>query len=191
MEQITRFEEIVRSVTPAVIREFNEERLPALEQAWGRSFREEMENENQKTVEISKTYVRPLNNTFYRHIKAQLPEFQEETTDGYDYKLGKLEIEDKNSFAWAANGWVGNHVSSKVAWHLLKKFKTDDNGRITDVFIALVDLSKCANEWEGQTAAKSNRAGLVLKTEDADNVRVLYGNIKLNAKNIKPMVEAV
>jgi hypothetical protein len=56
----------IRKVLPEVIKEVNDVRMPALEKAWGRDFKEEMKNENQVTVEIAKNYARPFNNALYR-----------------------------------------------------------------------------------------------------------------------------
>ena len=67
----------LQQVLPQAVAEFNQVRLPALETAWGRSFADEMRNETQKTVEISKNYSRPLNNTIFRHVNSQLPSFTE------------------------------------------------------------------------------------------------------------------
>jgi hypothetical protein len=107
----------IKQVIPEVIREVNEVRIPALETAWGRSFQDEMRNEDQITVEIAKNYARPLNNAFLRHIQSVLPNFSEHTTNGSDYEFNGILIEDKNSFS-EGNGWVGNGFK-KTPVHLL------------------------------------------------------------------------
>jgi len=178
----------VKKVLPAVIREVNEIRIPALEQAWGRSFKEEMSNEDQITVEIAKNYARPLNNTFFRHIHAEIPTFKEHTTNGSDYSYGKILIEDKNSFS-DSNGWVGNGFQ-KTPIHMLKKFQVDENGRIVKAFIAIVDLSKCKSGWSAR-AINTNRSVIQFTADDIDQIQVIVGSLKVNKKYIKPVMESV
>ena len=178
----------IRKVIPAVIKEINEERIPALETSWGRSFKEEMANENQVTVEIAKNYARPVNNTLYRHIKQELDAFQEHTTDGSDYIFEGTLIEDKNSFS-PGNGWVGNGFS-KTDWHMLKKFGINDDGRITSVFIALVDLSKTQGAWSDRQI-NTNRSVIQFMNEDIDKIIVVVGDIRPAKKYAKPIMESV
>jgi hypothetical protein len=178
----------IQQVLPAVIKEVNEVRIPALEAAWGRKFKDEMANEGQVTVEIAKNYARPLNNTFLRHIQAILPSFTEHTTNGSDYALNGVPIEDKNSFS-DGNGWVGNGFA-KTPMHLLKKFKVDANGRITHAFIALVDISKCQSGWTAKTL-NTNRSVIQFEVGDLKHVQVICGTLKQNKKYLKPIMEAV
>ena len=179
---------VIQNVLPAVISEVNEIRIPALEQAWGRSFADEMANEDQITVEIAKNYARPLNNAFFRHIRSQLPTFTEHTTNGSDYALGKILIEDKNSFS-DGNGWVGNGFQ-KTPVHMLKKFQVDTNGRIIKAFIAIVDLSKCSSVWSAKTV-NTNRSVIQFTKEDLKHVQVVVGSLKVNRKYLKPVMESV
>ena len=181
MEQLIK---VIRKVIPAVVKEINEERIPALESSWGRSFKEEMANENQVTVEIAKNYARPVNNTLYRHIKQELEGFQEHTTDGSDYVFEGTLIEDKNSFS-PGNGWVGNGFA-KTDWHMLKKFGVDDDGRITSVFIALVDISKCQAAWSDRQI-NTNRSTIQFRKEDLQYINVVVGDIKQNKVWLKPI----
>jgi hypothetical protein len=176
--------EAIKKVIPAVIKEINEERIPALETSWGRSFKEEMANENQVTVEIAKNYARPVNNTLYRHIKQELEEFKEHTTDGSDYIFDNILIEDKNSFS-PGNGWVGNGFA-KTDWHMLKKFGVDDDGRITSVFIALVNLGKCQAAWSDRQI-NTNRSTIQFRAEDLPHINVVVGKIKENKVWLKPI----
>ena len=178
----------IKKVLPDVIQEMNAQRIPALESAWGRSFKDEMTNEDQVTVEIAKNYARPLNNTFFRHINKILPSFKEHTTNGSDYIYDGVLIEDKNSFS-EGNGWVGNGFQ-KTPVHLLKKFQVDENGRIIKAFIALVDLSKCKSAWSAKTT-DTNRSVISFAKEDLSHINVIVGSIKINRKNLKPLMESV
>ena len=178
----------LKKVMPAVIKEMNEVRIPALETAWGRPFVDEMANENQVTVEIAKNYARPLNNTMYRHVKAELPDFVEKTTDGSDYEFQGTLIEDKNSFS-DGNGWVGNGFK-KTPIHLLKKFQVDSNGRITHAFVALVDLSKCKSGWSAKTT-DTNRSVIQFSVADLQHLQVIVGSIKTNKKYLKPIMAEI
>lgn len=175
----------IKLVLAEVIKEMNEVRIPALEQAWGRTFKEEMANEDQITVEIAKNYARPLNNIFFRCIHQKLPKFREHTTNGSDYSCGKILIEDKNSFS-DSNGWVGNGFQ-KTPIHLLKKFQVNENGRIIKAFIAIVDLSKCKSGWSAKSL-NTNRSVIQFAKEDFDNIDVIVGSLKLNKKLIKPIM---
>jgi hypothetical protein len=175
----------IRSVLSSVIEEVNTIRIPALEIAWGRSFKEEMLNEGQVTVEIAKNYARVLNNTFFRHISKNIKTFKEHTTNGSDYRYGNILIEDKNSFSPDAIGWVGNGFN-KTPMHLLKKFRVDENGRITEAFIALVDTSKVQRGWSARKI-NTNRSIIDFSTYDIDCITVIYGQLKMNRKKIKPI----
>ena len=176
---------IIKKILPDAIREINEIRLPALEMAWGRSFKEEMNNEDQVTVEISKNYSRVLNNCLYRHIRLHTDSFIEHTTNGSDYSYNGILIEDKNSFS-ENNSWVGNGFN-KTPIHLLKKFVCDENGRIIKAFVAIVDLAKCNSGWSGKTLS-TNRSTITFSNSDIDNIHVIYGDIKVNRKNLKPIL---
>jgi hypothetical protein len=180
--------ETIKQVLPAVINEVNEIRIPALETAWGRSFKDEMANEDQITVEIAKNYARPLNNAFFRHISNQLPNFKEHTTNGSDYAFGKILIEDKNSFS-DGNGWVGNGFQ-KTPIHMLKKFQVNEKGRIVKAFIAIVDLSKCKSAWSAKTV-NTNRSVIQFGAADQAHINVIVGSLKINKKYIKPVMEDV
>lgn len=173
---------------PDAIREVNEVRIPALEQAWGRSFKDELQNETQKTVEIAKNYTRVVNNAIYRHVKKQLPTYQEHLTSGSDYNYDGTLIEDKNSFS-ASSDWVGNGFN-KTPVHLLKKFKCDENGRITAAFVALVDLSKCKAKWTDRKI-NTNRSTISFSSEDADHVKVAYGSLIINPSKLKPVLKEI
>ena len=176
----------IKQVFPAVVQEMNNVRLPALESAWGRTFKEEMINEDQITVEIAKNYARPLNNAFYRNLKELIPEFNEHTTNGSDYSYDGILIEDKNSFS-DANGWVGNGFK-KTPILILKKFQVDENGKIIKAFVALVDLSKCKSAWSAK-AINTNRSVIQFTNDDVANIDVVIGSIKSNRKFIKPVME--
>ena len=178
----------IKAVLPDVITDFNTVRLPAIEAAWGRSFKDEMLNEDQVTVEIAKNYARPLNNSFFRHIQVALPKFNEHTTNGSDYEFNGTLIEDKNSFS-EGNGWVGNGFA-KTPMHILKKFRVDADGRIVAAFIAIVDLSKCKSVWSAKTV-NTNRSVIQFTKEDASAITVVVGSLKENRKFLKPVLAIV
>ena len=175
----------IQKVLPAVIQEVNDIRIPALENAWGRSFHDEMQNEEQVTVEIAKNYARLLNNCFCRHIQNHLPDFHERTTNGSDYEFQGMLIEDKNSFS-DNNGWVGNGFK-KTPMHLLKKFSVNDQGRITRGFLALVDLSVCNSAWSDKTI-DTNRSVIQFQRDDLNHIQVIHGSIKVNQKYLRPIL---
>ena len=188
MSKIKSLSSAINSVLVDAIKEINEVRIPALEVAWGRTFKEELENEDQKTVEIAKNYSRIVNNCIYRRVKEVLPDFKEHTTNGSDYILGDLLIEDKNSFS-DSNGWVGNGFD-KTPVHLLKKFICDENGRIISAFVAIVDLGKCKSAWSDRQL-NTNRSVITFSKEDLQHIEIVFGDIKENRVNLKPILKSV
>jgi hypothetical protein len=167
----------LRKDLPDIIRDFNEVRLPALEIALGRRFREEFTTET--TDSVTKVLCRPINNAFYRFVHAELPEFTELATKGSDWVFGDIPIEDKNSFS-TADAWTGNGFD-KTGWHLLKKFKINEDGQITGVFVALVDITKCSGCWSDKTMT-SNFSSLKFACEDLSHLHVIHGEVKPKKK---------
>lgn len=178
----------LRTCLPAIITEFNTVRLPLLEQAYGRTIIEEFPDPVKRTSETTKGMGRILDNVFFRHVNAQLPTFIEDEGAGRDYRFGDIPIESKNTFG-KGDSWTGNGYD-KTAWHLLKKFNVNDAGRISHVFLALVNLDDCKSCWTAKTL-KSNFSSLALKTVDFDNVIVVTGSLKKNPKNLCPQLIAV
>jgi hypothetical protein len=179
---------IINYIISETIKEINDTRLPALEIAWGRAFPDEFSHEDQLTVEIAKNYVRIVNNCFFRNINKHLPEFKEHTTNGSDYIFGDIPIEDKNSFS-PSNNWVGNGFK-KTGWHLLKKFKCNTEGKITHAFVALVNLDDCVSCWSDKVI-NTNRSAIDFKIYDKDVLHIIFGDIKLNKKKIKPILKEI
>jgi hypothetical protein len=180
--------DVIHTVLPDVVAEFNMIRLPSIEQGWGRTFAEEFQDEDQITVEIAKQFARPLNNCFFRQIHTHLIAFTEHTSNGFDYMYGDVPIEDKNSFS-NGNYWVGNGFV-KTPIHIFKKFHCTETGRIDKAFVALVNLNKCKSGWTDKTM-KTNRSVISFGKEDAEFIHVIYGDVKLNRKKIKPILEEI
>lgn len=180
--------ETVKSVLPSVVGEFNTTLLPAIETAWGRKFKDELENENQKTVEIAKNYARPLNNCFYRHINEQQPTFLEKTIDGSDYVFNDILVEDKNSFS-TGNCWVGNGYK-KTDIHLLKKFECDEDGKIIKAFIGIVSMKQVLGDWTDRTL-QSHRSVLKFLNQDIDKIYVVHGSIRPAKKYLQFELEVI
>jgi hypothetical protein len=178
---------VIKDITPSAIEEFNDVRLPCLFNFWGRSLIEELENEDQKTVEITKAYSRGINNSFFRRIADKLPDYSEHTTNGADYKYHDLLIEDKNSFSHKSGHWIGNGFV-KCGTYLLKKFEVDETGRIVAAFVALIIDPDSV--WTERTL-KTNRSVIEFKISDQHKMNIIYGSIKINKKNIKPILYKV
>lgn len=167
----------LRTCLPAIVQEFNTVRLPALEIALGRPFREEFTTET--TDSVTKVLCRPFNNCMFRHVHAILPEFIERATKGLDWMFSDIPIEDKNTFS-ESNSWTGNGFD-KTGWHLLKKFVIDEDGRITAAFVALVDIRKCKGSWSEKTMT-SNFSSLQFACEDAQHFHIIHGEVKPKKK---------
>ena len=178
----------IRAAAPIAINEFNTERLPHLEQALGRSIVDEFPDPRTRTAEATKTMVRVIDNTFYRHIHELAPTFVEDEGAGCDNKFGDTPIEGKCTFG-KGGSWTGNGFD-KTGWHLLKKFGVNDHGRINSCFIALVNLDECESKWSERTI-KSHFSSLHLRSVDASKVHVIIGSLKTNPKNLVPVLAPV
>jgi hypothetical protein len=183
-----RLQHTIRKCLPAIIAEFNTERLPQLEGFLGRTIIEEFPKTSKRTSETTKVITRGLDNTFFRHIHAALPEFVEDEGDGRDNRFGDIPIECKNAFG-KGGSWTGNGFD-KTGWHFLKMFDVNAQGRISHVFAALVNLEECESCWSEKTI-KSNFSSLKLKSADADKILVIAGNLKTNPKNLCPVLVPV
>ena len=174
------FAKHAKTIVSAVIHDFNAVRLPAQELAWGKSFIEQMQNvtSSQRSQEITKQLGPIMNNCWERELTKLIPTLKEDATNGHDWTIGEnndLALEDKNSFA-TSYSWLGNGFK-KTPVHFLKKFKIDENGRVTHVFVAVVDLSKCKSAWSEKKTG-FNGSSLQLLSEDVDNVHVIHGGFK-------------
>ena len=184
----------------SIIGDFNEVRLPAIEQAWGRTVAEQRQfwDHDQISVEYSKNFSIPLNNCFFRAINSQLPSFLEKTTRGSDYVYTDAQgvtdpIEDKNAFNGTGQSWTGNGFG-KCDWHLLKRFEVDPvTGRIVRCFVMLVDLSKTQGAWGQKTVngKTAQRVGLKFLVSDVDNIIVIHGTVVKKKKYLEFKVEPV
>lgn len=175
----------IRTCLPAVLKEFNEVRLPMIEEFFGRDIITEFPDPIKRTAETTKVLVRGLDNTFFRHIHAIEPSFVEDEGAGRDYKFGDIPIESKNTFA-KADYWTGNGYA-KTGWHFLKKFGVNERGRIVTAFVALVNIDDCASRWTDRTL-QSNFSSLQLKTVDQEKVIVVVGSLKANRVNLCPLL---
>jgi hypothetical protein len=191
LSNMDKFKDTLKKVLPIAIKEFNEIRLPALETAWGRCFQEEWENEDSKhkTSEITKVYTRVINNTIYKHLKQEKElEFQEHGTDGSDFIINGIPIEDKNSFS-DSESWTGNGYK-KTDIHLLKKFKINDQGKIESVFAMIVDLSLCISKWPAPTTS-SNFSSLKFVCEDETQLQVILGSLQRKKKYLSVSLQKI
>lgn len=171
---------------PGII-EFNDEPKVDIEKSLGRPYAEEMANEEHVITETAKLYARPVNNTFFRLIQQELPNFKEHTTNGSDYLYNGIPIEDKNSFSHDSNSWVGNGFK-KTKWHFLKKFRIDrSTGCIIEASAILVDTSKCKGSWSGRQGDKTNRSNLKFLNEDLEHIHIICGSMVPKAKYLKPI----
>jgi hypothetical protein len=180
--------EAIRTCLPGILHEFNTVRLPQLEAFLGRTIIEEFPDPVKRTSETTKVIARGLDNTFFRHIHAVLPEFVEDEGDGRDYRFGAIPIESKNTFG-KGDSWTGNGYD-KTGLHLLKKFQVNERGHITHAFIALVNIDDCESCWSEKTL-KSNFSSLMLRTVDKEKVHVIVGSLKSNPKNLSPILAPV
>lgn len=175
---------------PKMVQEFNQQVLPALEQqVWRRSARQMFSaiRSDQISVEKSKQFNWPINNLLIDQVNEVAgAEVLLDTQDrGQDliYVPTNTPIEDKNTFG-AGMGWTGNGFD-KTDWHLLKKFRTDDDCRIIDGFACLVDLSKTASRWGDKNGRQ--RVGLNLASADQDNIIVVWGSLDCKRKWARPV----
>jgi len=178
----------IRVAAPIAINEFNTERLPHLEQFLGHSIVDEFPDPRTRTAEATKVMVRGIDNAFYKHIHDVAPTFVEDEGAGRDNMFGDIPIEGKCTFG-KGGSWTGNGYD-KTGWHLLKKFGTNELGRINTCFIALVNLDECVSKWSERTI-KSNFSSLHLLSVDVDKIHVIVGSLKTNPKNLVPVLAPV
>lgn len=188
MNAIKDLSTVIQKVLKTSIDNFNTIRLPALETAWGRSFKDEMKFESQVTVEIAKNYARPFNNELYRNIQIHLKDFKENTTAGLDFEY-IIPFEHKNSFSADSNGWVGNGYK-KTPMHLLMKFSTDENGKINKCFCCIIDTSKMNNTWSTK-GTTSNFSALKLSNDDIQLADIIWGSLVPSKKYAKVILNSI
>lgn len=178
----------IHDCIPTVIEEFNNVRLPLLEQALGRTIIDEFPDPVKRTSETTKVVGRILDNTLFRCVHKVQPEFLQDESAGHDYRYKTIPIEDKNTFG-KGDSWTGNGYD-KTGWHLLKKFHVNESGRICAAFIALVNLNDCTSCWSERTL-KSNFSSLVLRSVDEEKIIVIIGSLKKNPKNLSPVLAPI
>lgn len=184
--------QLLRQALPEVVRQFNQEVLPALEtQVWRRTARQMFGaiRNDQISVEKSKQFNWPINNLMIDVVNQQAgnPVLEDTQDRGQDliYLPTNTPIEDKNTFG-AGAGWTGNGFD-KTDWHLLKKFHTNDDCRIIDGFVCLVDLSKTASRWGDKNGKQ--RVGLNLASADRDHIIIVWGSLECKRKWAKPVTK--
>ena len=161
-----------------------------------------------ETVDKTK-FVSPIFNPQLEYVAQQqgIDYIQEEAV-GYDAILRGLKLENKLSFmAGGASFATGNnHSKTKVPHVFCTKLLYDvETNKITDIFAAIVDLSKATNpltRWDDEqkvdkkTGKVKNNNGfskLLVHKDDADCVTVIFGGLKplqWNSKYYHPSYEA-
>jgi len=178
--------EAIAAVIPELVEEWNTVMLPKLEDmAYGLSFSEIFKD--RLTQEKTKVVSPFLDIVFARLIKRYIPDFEVDETVGRDYIWNSEGFECKITFG--KNGWTGNGYA-KTPKHILLRFTLTEDGKITEMFAALVDLDECKSRWTDKTT-KSNFSTLKFVKEDADVLDVTVGDIKINKVYIKPLMCAV
>ncbi len=184
--------QLLQRALPEVVKQFNQQVLPALEtQVWRRSARQMFSaiRSDQISVEKSKQFNWPINNLLIDTVNQQAgtPVLEDTQDRGQDliYLPTNTPIEDKNTFGSGA-GWTGNGFD-KTDWHLLKKFHTNDDCRIIDGFACLVDLSKTVSRWGDKNGRQ--RVGLNLASADRDHIIVIWGSLECKRKWARPVAK--
>ena len=178
--------EAIDAVIPELVEEWNTVKIPQFEIFCEQSFAELFKD--RQTQEKTKAVAPCLDIVFARLIKKYIPDFEIDETVGRDYKWGDEGYECKITFGMGT-GWTGNGYA-KTSKHILLRFTLTEDGKITEMFAALVDLDECKSRWTDPTT-KSNFSGLSFLKEDEDVLDVIVGDIKINKVYIKPIMCAV
>ena len=181
-----KLREAIADVIPELVEEWNTVKLSKFEDLYEQSFAELFKD--RQTQEKTKIVAPCLDVVFARLIKKYIPDFERDETVGRDYKWNNEGYECKMTFG-AGNTWTGNGYA-KTPKHILLRFTLTEDGKITEMFAALVDLDECRSRWTDPTT-KSNFSTLAFVKEDADLLDVIIGHTKINRVNIKPIMCAV
>ena len=106
--------------------------------AFDKPFKEIFKNEatQEKTKEISPWFYRIL-----EHLMENYPNFLVDKQNKRDYIYVKTDIEAKITLS-DSNSWTGNGTK-KTPWHLLFKFKLDEDGKIIGCFAMFANIIDC------------------------------------------------
>jgi hypothetical protein len=185
-EYIMLLREAIAAVIPQMVEEWNEIQLPLLEQAaMGTPF--SVIFKDRLTQEKTKWVSPYLDISFAYFIKKYIPDFEVTETVGRDYTWNGVGFECKITFG--KDGWTGNGYA-KTSKHILLRFTLTKDGKISEMFAALVELDKCKSRWTDPTT-KSNFSTLKFVKEDADLLDIIVGDMKINKVYIKPIMCAV
>ena len=136
-----------------------------------------------KTQDITKQIAPLLYAIFENEIsKSKIKNFKIEEVNGYDYIYEDVKIEAKITLS-RGNSWTGNGTKKKP-WHLLFKFKLDENGKIVNSFVLLVNISKCSCSWskpkDTSTGGRINFSTLRFQQIDKEHLNIIKGNLTKN-----------
>jgi hypothetical protein len=114
----------------------------------------------------------------------------ESSEKGYDIIIDDKKYEMKLTLS-QGNNWTGNCYSTvKVNDLILIKLDFDDNNKISSLFFGV--LNSINSIWKGSTeGGNSGFSTLSIVKEDLENLDVIYGNIKVNKKNLGIIQESV
>jgi len=176
----------LKKVLPLVVSEWNQKKLPQMEELFEQSFADLFEG--RQTQEKTKTVAPILDSIFARLMKAEIATFEVDEGKGRDYDYNGTPIECKITFG-SGNGWTGNGYT-KTPIHLLMRFNMSENGIIDQMFAMIADLDQCASKWS-EPQSSSNFSTLDFLVEDADKISVVVGDVKINKVKIKPVMESI
>jgi hypothetical protein len=182
---IMKLREAIAAVIPELVEEWNTVKLPKFEDLYEQPFAELFKD--RQTQEKTKAVAPCLDVVFARLITKYIPDFEINETVGQDYKWNDEGYECKMTFG--KDGWTGNGYA-KTSKHILLRFTLTKDGKISEMFAALVELDKCKSRWTDPTT-KSNFSTLKFVKEDADLLDIIVGDMKINKVYIKPIMCAV
>ena len=167
------------------IEEWNNVKLSEFEKmAYGETFKDIFKNEKtqEKTKEISPWLYRILQHL----LKEICPDFIVDKKDKRDYKYIITSIEAKITFS-DSNSWTGNGTK-KTPWHLLFKFKLNDDGKIIGCFAMFANINECMCKWTDPKKSKKgepvNYSSLKFMNKCKDNLHILHGDLEIKEKQI-------
>jgi hypothetical protein len=177
---ITTYKEQLKNQLISKFVEFNNVKIPQIEQALEKSIKEHFQYEKNKTVEVGKLYSPFITNFIMNSLQQIIPGFEECKTEGYDFLINDIAVENKITFSDKSQ-WTGNKYSSKVSNHLLTKCCLNDEFRILSFITMHVDLDKMNSKWTSGNDSSGFTKLQILK-EDLDEVSLIYGNTLVTKK---------
>lgn len=169
----------------SVINWWNADMLPLFESLYGESWKDFFSKISPKQITQEKTklattiFTNRLNSCIKRKLGDKF-EIANDTSFDVTFNVnGEIYPVEQKLTTQPVNAkyhtWTGNHVSNKVGPHLLIRLEIDDNGKITGVYVGLLELDRCDITKWSSTKSDVNYATLKLRWSDRNQLQDILG----------------